>query len=293
MSKLRVAIATDIHYGFDQRDKLGSKAPALMEQFIKYTGKLKPRPDFVIDIGDRINSRNAADDRKYMQELKDQYNKMAIPLHSVLGNHDVKNLSRADNEQIMGTPATSYSMDVGNYHFVFWNPDATFGDTGLTVTQADIEWLKNDLAATDKKSALFSHVPFYDKEEELAAARQLEGSEQSAFRRFSFQEAQQIREIITQSGKVCIAMGGHRHRNSYNQIDGVHYITQQSMTNEYKEKYSVPTGTWSLLEFDEDNIKVRLYGKARMRMDGKLKRVYTLEMPTAGSAPPPPAAPQP
>ena len=292
MSKLRVAVATDIHYGFDQRDKLGSKAPALMEQFIKYTGKLKPHPDFVIDIGDRVNSRDADDDRKYMQELKSQYNKMAIPLHSVLGNHDIKNLSRADNEQIMGTPATSYSMDAGNYHFVFWNPDVGYSENGMTVTQADIDWLKKDLAATDKLTAFFCHMPLYISEDARAEQEREKGA-QNIVSRFSLQEAPQLRNILSQSGKVCIAMGGHRHKNCYDLIDGVHYITQQSMTSEYKEKYSVPTGTWSLLEFDDEEIKIRLYGKARMRMDGKLRRVYTLETPKAGSMQPPPGDPQP
>lgn len=290
MSGLRVAVLTDIHYGFDFKDKFGSKAPSLMDRFVKWADRLKTRPAFTIDMGDRVNSRSVEDDRGFMQELKNQFNRLAMPVHHLLGNHDVKNLSRAENEEITGSPSASYSLDEGNWHFVFWNPEVALSGNGITVTAKDIEWLKNDLDATVKKTAVFCHVPFYDRNENK---EKIENAGDAIANRFSFEKSADLREIFEQSGKVHLAMGGHRHQNSYAEVNGIHYITQQSLTSEYKKKRSVPSGTWSMLEFSDDNIHVKLYGKAKMRMEGELKNSYTLHLSKAGSAPPLPAALQP
>lgn len=290
MSTLRVAVVTDIHYGYDFKDKLGSKGPALMDRFVKWAGRLKHKPAFAVDMGDRINSRSQTDDRSFMQELKNHFNRLAMPVHHLLGNHDMKHLSRADNEEITGSPSSSHSLDAGDWHFVFWNPDVALGESGITVTAADIDWLKKDLDATVKNTAVFCHVPFYDRNEEK---EKIENAGNPIASRFSFEAAPALRDIFEQSGKVRLAMGGHRHKNSHDEIGGVHYITQQSMTSEYKKERSVPSGTWSMLEFEDDRIDVTLYGKAKMRMDGELKSSYTIHFPRPGSEPRPPAAPQP
>lgn len=290
MPKVRAAVITDIHYGFDHKDKLGSRGPALMDRFVKWTERLKSKPVFTVEMGDRVNSRNEADDRNFMQELKNQFNRLAMPVYHLLGNHDVKNLSRTENEEITGSPSSSYSLDEGDWHFVFWNPQVALGGGGITVTAADIQWLKQDLDATVRKTAVFCHVPFYDRNEER---EKTEYAGNPIANRFSFESAPALREIFEQSGKVRLAMGGHRHQNICAEINGVHYITLQSLTSEYKRKRNVPSGTWSMLEFCDDRISVKLYGKAKMRIDGELKNSYTLHFPKAGSEPPPPGAPLP
>lgn len=290
MSIIRVAVLTDIHYGFDFRDKLGSRAPALMERFIKWTDRLKDKPAFVVEMGDRANSRNADDARSNMRKLKDYFNRLAMPVCHLLGNNDLKNLDRAENEEITGSPSESYSMDEGGWHFVFWNPHATLSTDGIVVSKADIDWLKNDIDAATKATAVFCHVPFYDRNEKT----EIENDRASGIiSRFSFKDAPDLRKIFEESGKVRLAMGGHRHRNSYAAINGVHYVTLQSLTGQHREKYKVPAGTWSMLEFGPDDIEITIYGKARMRFDGELKKSHTMQFSTKESAPLQPAAPRP
>jgi len=290
MPSIRVIIATDIHYGFDQGAKLGSKAPALMAQFTKAVARFSPQPDFVVDLGDRVNNKSRDDDRAYMQEVKAAYDRVSAPLYSVIGNHDVKHMSPADNEQIMGAPATSYSMDVGNFHFMFWNPDITYSKTGMSVTQADVDWLKDDLAATTKTAILFSHMPLYNSEVDEP---QEEPHDISL--RFSFKNAGELRSVLAQSEKVRAVIAGHRHKNHVKELDGICYITQQSMTDQYKDAYNVPAGTWSMMDLEEDKIKIRLYGKAKLRMNGSLVTKYELPIPAAKpeAEPPPPDVPLP
>lgn len=257
MAKLRAAVITDIHYGFDIKDKLGSKAPRLMEVFIKAVNKYTP--DCVIDMGDRVSARCEEDDRNHMTSLKTQFNKLAAPVYSVIGNHDLKNLGRAGNEQIMGNPSESYSKDIGDCHLVFWNPKYWINEDGINVREADITWLKDHLANTGKPVILFSHVPLDNEGDE--------GFEPIT-KYFFWTQGAQIRKVLEDAGNVILCMGGHRHRNRHKEINGIHYITQQSFTSQWREHYRIASRTFSYLEVEDDKITVRL--------EGKFKKTYEL-----------------
>lgn len=291
MPKVRIAVITDIHYGFDFRDKLGSKAPGLMKRFVKWAEGLKSKPDAVIDMGDRVNSKNPAEDRRFMQELMGWFKQLSMPVLHLMGNHDNKFLSAAENEEITGSPSGSYSLDIADWHLVLWNPQFASNANGITVSAEDIAWLKNDLDATVKNTAVFSHVPFFHRNEEK---ERIENQAAGVTSRFSYEMAPAIRKIFEESGKVRRATGGHRHENSHAVVNGISYDTLQSLTSEYQDKYKVPSGTWALIELDSDRIKTKLYGKSAMRLEGAFRKAWTTRFtPLAGSAPPPPAAPQP
>jgi len=293
MPGVRAAIITDVHYGIDSGCKLGSKAPRLMRKFIKAV--CAAAPDFILDMGDRISQRNHREDMEWMQKFRKHFNEVSIPLHCLMGNHDIKNLSREDNEKIMGCPGISNSRDINGYHFVFWNPNVHNGDTGLKLDPEDIEWLKDDLSKSKNPSVLCSHIPLDNDPQDNSEARTYSEKYTGIItNRFYYDDAHAIREILEQSGKVILCLSGHRHINRHREINGIHYITQQSLTNQYKEKYRIPTGTWSMLEINDNAITVALNGKTRMRMDGKLRRVYELSRrAAAGSEQPPPGDPQP
>jgi len=250
MAKLRAAVITDAHYGFDIKDKLGSKAPKLMEHFAKAVNKFDP--DVVIDMGDRVSAKSAESDRHYMQEYRKHFNDIAARYECVVGNHDIKNLSRGENEEIMDRPATSYSKDIGGYHLVFWSPKVLIDDDGIDIHDEDFDWLRDDLAATDKKVIMFSHVPLDN----------LDGEELNPYTRYFFwTQGEQVRQILEDAGNVVLCMAGHRHRNRHREINGINYITQQSLTSTWKKHYRVPSRTYSFLEADDDKITIDLQGK--------------------------------
>lgn len=256
MAKLRAAVITDIHYGFDTKDKLGSKAPKLMKQFVKAVNKYAP--DCVIDLGDRVSARDEQSDRKFMKELKKHFNKVAAPVYSVIGNHDLKHVGREGNEKIMGNPSDSYSEEIGGVHLVFWNPKVIIDDDGIDISEEDFQWLRENLASTDKKAVLFSHVPLDN----------LNGEETDRHTRYFFwTQGEKIREILEEAGNVVLCMHGHRHRNRHREINGIHYVTQQSFTNQWKEKYRVPARAYSYLEIDDDKITIKLQGKFQKTYD--------------------------
>ncbi len=250
MAKLCAAIVTDIHYGFDIKDKMGSKAPRLMRKFIKAANDRGV--DLIVDMGDRISTRNEEDDRAYMKALRKHFNKAAMPVYSNIGNHDIRHLSRAENEEIMGCPADSYTKEVGGYHLVFWNPTFYITETGLEVSSQDMKWLKENIENTDKPAILFSHVPLDNQGDE---------AEDPYTKYFFWTQGEEIRKILEDAGNVILCMAGHRHRNRHREINGIHYVTQQSLTSQWRERYRIPSGTFSYLELEDGKIAIHLQGK--------------------------------
>jgi len=265
-SRLKAAIITDIHHGPRVGNKYGPKALRLVELFVEAVNRQKP--DLVIEMGDRISEEDKETDRKRMTELKQLFNKLAAPVHSVIGNHDTKNLTRQENEEIMGSPAESYSVDVNGFHLIFWNPNVDCGehDDTPSLCDAELAWLKQDLAAHNAPTIIFSHIPFdgmFEPGDKEIGSREIE-------KRFSYPESPDIRKILEDSGNVILSMAGHLHKNSSKIINGIHYVTLQSLVQaqEGKGKRS-PYGTYAFLNIaandnnDGGTIHIELKGKYR------------------------------
>lgn len=267
---LRFVAVTDIHYGFDVGKKLGSRGPRLMEQFTKAVNKYMP--DCVVDMGDRISCRNRDTDMGYLRQVKAHFNQVAAPTHHIIGNHDAKFMSRADNESITGSPGESYSHDYRGYHMVFWNPAVNInGAEGLRLTPADLQWLRDDLRkAQDKKVILFSHVPLdneggdYDEE-----VREYPGGIPG---RFYYAQGSQVRKILEDSGNVILCMAGHRHVKRHKEINGIHYVTQAAMTGAWRDTRR-PSGTYAQVEIANDRIAIQWRGMDKSRLNLPVKPV--------------------
>lgn len=263
MASLKVAVITDIHFGDDSGSKLGSKAPRLMEKFIKAVRQ--NNPDLVVDLGDRITGRGEESDKNNLKSLSSYFNRLATPVHNLIGNHDIKYLSHLENEQVLERSSQSYSIDVNDLHLVFWNTDLdSSGEQGLTLSDDDLEWLEKDLSKTKNKAIIFSHVPL---DSSLPTMNDNTMSVVDIKKRFYYSNADKARKIMEDSGKVLLSIGGHRHTNQHNEINGIHYITQQSLTSTYKKRYRVPSGTFSFLKIDNNEVSFHLQGKVNKKID--------------------------
>ena len=255
--RLRLAVITDIHFGPDSGRKLGSKAPRLLHAFAKAVNK--KGADAIIEMGDRITAGNAEDSRARMKAVRAHFNDIAAPLHSVIGNHDVRYLSLAENEEITGSPPCSYSRSINGMHLLFFNPASLTARGPRRIADEEIAWLKADLAKAKGNVIVFTHVPLDNT-----------GAESGADARFYFAQGPDIRRIFEESGKVVLCMAGHRHTNSESVINGIHYITQQALTSMWQRSYRVPAGAWSWLEADDEKITVSL--------QGKIKKTYEIRL---------------
>ena len=173
------------------------------------------KADFIIQLGDFCYPEK--DNDTFMSIFR-KFDENAF---SVIGNHDRDNgVSKEKVIEYYKMPAAYYSFDKNEFHFIVMdgNEEGAFADDGYlqAISEAQMEWLKDDLTATDKKTIVFIlQSLIYD----LANYRE------------------DVREIFSSqnlddgSKKVIACFNGHKHSDKINQVDGIWYITINSMSD--------------------------------------------------------------
>ena len=214
-------------------------------------------PNFVIELGDFINGwvvlgtepgdpARIPDVLAWADGLYDQF---GDPAYHVIGNHDLYNLDKAQYLDILGMDATYYSFDVGGYHFIVLDvqyaedgSDLAHTYTGVAgfVPEPELEWLRADLAATERPTLVFVHQMLDDFIEEWGRATVLN---QAA-----------LQQLFAEDGDVIAVFQGHDHTNIHNVIDGTHYVTFEAMVDQ-----DTPV-TWSQISLDPSTRSIVIEG---------------------------------
>ena len=252
--RLRIALITDIHYGDDDPTKRGSVALQLLDGALDEMDEWQP--DLMVDLGDRLNERDEETDLTRLRALHERFQRLDVPRVHLQGNHDVAKLSVEASERALDTDLRHRSFDANGWHLVFWYADVSYESRvgNLTLTEDDLAWLRADLAATRLPTVLFSHVPLDDGS--------MIGNyyfEHKPFGRAGYKNAYLARAIVEQSDRVMLAVAGHVHWNVLNTIDGVHYVTIQSLSETFTTAPH-PVRTWAELILG-DVIELRVHGK--------------------------------
>lgn len=235
---LKFAIASDFH----AQDIPDGKERVL--SFIRTANE--EDVDFIIELGDfcRLDSMG--------QEILAGWNSYKGDKYHVIGNHDMDNYDYKEYTKGMKMPGRYYSFDKGDFHFIVLDGNNVFdGQKYYHYAKANyfvdakrrayidpeqMEWLKKDLAATEKKCVLFSHQSIDTFMNNGADVRRI------------------LEDENVRSGfkKIVLAFSGHNHSNYTKEINGITYmqinsasyvwIDQPSMTEqrypqEINEKY--------------------------------------------------------
>ena len=227
---VRIGIVTDVHAH-------DTDSPGQGRVMVNYAERLSAFVDamnawsaqIVIELGDLVNGRFVmgaplGDPERIGTILADAWSILTAfkgPCYTVIGNHDVFDLTKEEFLTIVGITDTYYSFDVTAYHFVIL--DAQYTKTGddcgrvVFMTQgtrpeAELAWLKEDLANTTKPTIVCIHQPL-DVDFSLTAGGPPV---------FNHKEVQ---TILAESGAVVAVFQGHTHENGYTKIDGIHYVT--------------------------------------------------------------------
>lgn len=238
--RIKFAIASDFHAQDipDGKERLTSFIRAAQTDDV----------DFIIELGDfcRLDSAGLTYTAIWNSFEGDKYH--------VLGNHDMDKYTKQEYTEGMKMPGRYYSFDKEDFHFIVLDGNNLYDgkeyrhyananyyvDSKMRafVDPEQLEWLKQDLAATDKKCVLFSHQSIELAMNNGAAVRQILEEEN---RRAGFK-------------KVLLAFGGHNHSNYTQEINGITYmqinsasyvwINEPSMTEkrypkEINDKYSL------------------------------------------------------
>lgn len=214
-------ICADVHH------KTGKDETWRMKAFVDEANARKA--DFIIQLGDFILPDDSG------KEMMDVWNTFQGAKYHVLGNHDTERGGKTRMMEFQGQKEKYYSFDVGDYHFIVLDTNyAKVGDEYVDydknnyrrdffncyIPPFQLEWLKKDIDATDKRCFVFTHATL----------------EVGDWRVYNIHE---FREILWRANekagynKVTMVFSGHDHADEYRFKGGIHYLIVNSMSHKY------------------------------------------------------------
>jgi 3',5'-cyclic AMP phosphodiesterase CpdA len=175
------------------------------------------------------------------------------PMHYVLGNHDLYDLSKNEFLVAVGQEAAYYGFDLGGFHFVILdaeynhpdesNFDHVFMRVKCRVPVPELDWLRADLAQTVLPTIVCIHQPLDAEFDANAGGPPVVNNAE-------------VRQLLSESGVVVAVFQGHDHGNVYTELDGIHYVTFAAMVDH--TEHSDPT--WSQVTLDAELRTISILG---------------------------------
>jgi len=264
--KLQFGFITDVH-SYDKPIKnekkeiigyeINWRAQKPMKAFTKRMNE-KFHPDFVIENGDLIESNDRA-----IQEFKEincLYEKIDAPKYHVLGNHELRNMTKETWLELVGYEKPYYYFDVRNYRMIvldgnYLSPIGGEGDVTPEneyypgyVSKNQIAWLQKLLEdSTDKKIIFFIHQPPVMRSKVKNSNDLLVNGDdlRSIFKKYN----------------VLAVFSGHIEELCYQKINGVKYFIFPGFhkMNKYLDKNAQYFGVFSEVSVDGGEINVRMF----------------------------------
>jgi hypothetical protein len=152
---------SDAHWGY--RGPANPEAQNTLRQAVAAVNALPEKPDFIVFTGDLTHSTDdPAERRKRMAEFKQIVAGLEVKqLHFLPGEHDASLDKGAAFQELFGP--THYSFDHKGVHFIALD---NVSDPGARIGEAQLAWLKADLAAQrqDAPIVVLTHRPLFDLE---------------------------------------------------------------------------------------------------------------------------------
>jgi predicted phosphodiesterase len=220
---LRLGIIADVHHG------LQPDAIKRLEAFIQAMDT--EQPDLIIQLGDFCYAR--PDSREFVQV----WEQFKGPRYHVLGNHDMDRTTKQETMDFIGMHAPHYSFDVGDFHFVVLDCNfilddgkhVDYANRNYFIEQArrdrihpaQVEWLRADLAGTQRQTFIFSHQAFDENWSGWSVPNRLDV-------RAVIRDANQKAMALSGAPQVVACICGHHHIDEVSEIEGVKYLQMNS-----------------------------------------------------------------
>jgi len=249
--RVRIGLVTALHYA--------DKPPAGSRHYRETLAKLaeaaeqftKEKPDLVVELGDLIDSASSLEaEKQNVARINKEFAALPGKKHYVLGNHCVHTLTKDEFLGAVGQKSAHYSFNAGDFHFVVL--DACFRSDGepyargnfkwtdANIPNEQVEWLRADLKAATNQSIVFAHQRLDVKNDH------------------GIKNAEQVRKVLQESGKVLAVFQGHSHKNDLKDISGIHYCTLVAMV----EGSGAENNGYSMVDvFDKGTIRLAGFRK--------------------------------
>lgn len=263
---LTLALVTDLHFGPEARfegklRKLSAHAASLARAFVDRMNDAV-RPDLVVNLGDDIEDESPEADRARYVECQSILRGARAELVNVAGNHDTVHIAPAELRTLWGAPPEGElfrSFDRGGFHFVVLHTRER-KDLDVSVGPEQLAWLEADLAAVALPTVVLMHHSA--AEQDLRGNRWFEGRPSICLVR----ERQKLRELFARSGRVLAVFNGHLHWNHLDVIDGLPFVTIQSLIENLDDDApGRPAAAHAVVRLDPKRVVVEIEGAERAR----------------------------
>ena len=223
---VRLALVTDIHHGTSKMTKKGEMALTLLHEFVEHANTT--RPDIVVDLGDRISDIDLETDRRLEAEVAEVFAGLDVPRLHMLGNHDINHLDAAANAELLSTGTAHAIVELDTVRLIQWQANVRIDQqTGMTVTDADLDWLRSALGSDDRTTVVLTHVPLDNAL--MTGNFYFQNNQQFS----GYRNGAAIRKVLQETGNVVACLAGHTHWNRLSTLDGIQFITVQSLTESF------------------------------------------------------------
>lgn len=227
VKRVKIGFTTDVHARIRKTTQaINDESRLAMESFAAEMRKYEP--DFIVDGGDFIEGTGRTEEessRDFKEIQKIQLSDGEFPAYYVLGNHELRSLSRQKWLQLTQLEEAFYYFDVENLRVIVLDgnfmPSDSQGDIaiepGLTnnrgyVSQEQMAWLEDLLGKSKRyRKIVFIHYP------------PLSGTNDKTDRFGFLIGAANLRKLFTEYG-VKAVFSGHIEEAYRKKIDGVDYF---------------------------------------------------------------------
>ena len=272
-SALTLAFITDLHFGpkayFDGKlRKLTHEAANFTERFVaKMNAEVKP--DMIVNLGDDIEDESYALDKERYAQCQNILKKLNGKLVNVAGNHDTINLSVDDLREIWGHQ--------GHLHYQFSHAGWCFivmhtverQNVDVSIHPDQLIWLEQQLQqATEPVIVLMHHSA---SEQDLSDSFWFHSHRHLAL----VKNRAEFRKILEESRKVKVVFNGHVHRNHLDLINGIPYVTFQSLIENLDEDAPGRAAeTHAIVKLSAERMIVRVEGNDKAKY--QIEFLFTL-----------------
>ncbi len=257
---ITLGIVTDLHFGPEawhegKLRKLTHLGPGLAKEFVRRMND-DVRPDLVINLGDDIEDESRDADLVRYGECQAILAGARAPLVNVAGNHDLIHLNRDDLNRSWGRSGPLYySFELGGWHFVVLHTIER-QEVDVRVPDVQLDWLRADLAAGQGPVLVLMHHSA--SEQSLDDSRWWPGRSHLAL----VKERADLRRIFKESGRVRAVYNGHLHWNHLDVIDGIAYVTVQSLIENVEDDApGRPASAHAVVRLTDRRMVVRVHGE--------------------------------
>ncbi|MGL4737433.1 MAG: metallophosphoesterase family protein [Cellulosilyticaceae bacterium] len=225
MKSIKFLVFTDLHQG--------NIMPDAKERFENIIGVAKAEEvNFIVNLGDFISNL------KEPNAVGDMWHGLEIPHYIVPGNHDFDLNDEMDFKTFYALDQTYYCFEDSLFCYIvldtnFFRKDGVdqhyaygnyYGMQREYVSQDQLSWLAQCVHTTRKRCIVMSHAQLnYPAEQGHGGCG-------------NYQEVHQLLVALNEEAgypKICLAINGHNHTDSYMCWDNIHYLDINSASNQW------------------------------------------------------------